>query len=88
LRLAHRTSEGLEAIREAATFAQRTGVRECLAELYRLRGMFLAAMGVEEAQVEAAFGEAIRTAQQQKSISLLQRAEASYAGYLGQKAGC
>jgi tetratricopeptide (TPR) repeat protein len=81
LHLAHRTSEGLEAIGEAATFAQRTGVSECLAELYRLRGMFLAAMGGDEAQIEAAFREAIRTAEEQRSISLLKRAEASYAEY-------
>ena len=43
-------------------------------------------LGAEEAQVEAAFREAIATAQQQKSISLEKRAEATYAEYRRQKA--
>jgi hypothetical protein len=55
-------------------------------ELQRLRGEFLASLGAEEAQVKAAFREAIATAQQQKSISLEKRAEATYAEYRRQKA--
>jgi hypothetical protein len=47
--------------------------------------VFLASLGAEEAQVEAAFREAIATAQQQKSISLEKRAEATYAEYRKQK---
>jgi tetratricopeptide (TPR) repeat protein len=81
LHLAARTPEALETIQEAEAFAERSGVRWRCADLYRLRGVFLAALGAEEAQVEAAFGEAIATAQQQKSVALLQRAEASYAEY-------
>jgi hypothetical protein len=59
--------------------------RGSCAELYRLRGVLLAASGAEEAQFEAAFRAAIRTARQQKSISLLKRAEASHAEYGSQK---
>jgi hypothetical protein len=55
------------------------------AELHRLRGVFLATLGAEETQIKASFREAIRTAQQQKSISLEKRAEATYAEYGRQK---
>jgi predicted ATPase len=74
LHLAGRTPEALETIQEAEALAQRMEVRECVADLHRLRGVFLAAMGADEVQVEAALDQAMRTAQQQKSISLLQRA--------------
>jgi hypothetical protein len=53
LYLAHRTSEALEAIEEAVP-AERSGMRSWSAELHRLRGVFLAAMGAEEVQIEAA----------------------------------
>jgi hypothetical protein len=56
------------------------------AELHRLRGVFLAAMGAEETQIEASFGAAIKIAREQKSISLEKRAEATYAEYRRQKA--
>jgi hypothetical protein len=56
------------------------------AELHRLRGVFLAAMGADEAQIEASFCAAISTAKQQKSISLEKRAEGTYAEYRHQKA--
>ena len=56
------------------------------AELHRLRGVFLATLDADEGQIEAAFCEAIRTARQQKSISLLKRAEATYGEYRRQKA--
>jgi hypothetical protein len=55
------------------------------AEVHRLRRVFLAAMGANEVQIEDAFCEALRTAQQQKSISSTTRAEASYTAYRGQK---
>ena len=48
------------------------------AELHRLRGVFLAAMGADEAQIEASLSAAITTAKQQKSVSLEKRAEATY----------
>ena len=84
LYLAHRTSEALESIEEAIG-AERSGVRHWSAELRRLRGVFLAAVGAEESQIEASFSEAIRTAKEQKSISLEKRAEATYAEYRRQK---
>jgi predicted ATPase len=81
LHLANRTSEALAAIAEAEAVAQRTGERECFAELHRLRGVFLAAIGADETLVEASFCEGIRIAKEQKSVSLGKRAEASYAEY-------
>jgi predicted ATPase len=86
LHLADRTSEGLEAIREAEAMAERSEERFWSAELHRLRGVFLTAMGAEEAQIEASFCGAIRIAKQQKSVSLEKRAEATYAEYRRQKA--
>jgi hypothetical protein len=43
-------------------------------------------MGAEENQIEASFCAAIRTAKEQKSVSLEKRAEATYAEYRRQKA--
>jgi hypothetical protein len=40
----------------------------------------------DEAHIEASFSEAIRTAKEQKSVSLQKRAEATYAEYRRQKA--
>ena len=54
--------------------------------MHRLRGVFLAALGAEENQIEASFGEAIRIAKEQKSLSLEKRAEATYAEYRRQRA--
>jgi hypothetical protein len=48
--------------------------------------VFLAALNADEAQIEASFGEAIRIAKEQKSVSLEKRAEATYAEYRRQKA--
>ena len=81
-----RTSEALEAISEAEALAERSEERWWSAELRRLRGVFLAGMGADEAQIEASFREAIRTAREQKSVSLEKRAEATYAEYRSQKA--
>ena len=86
LHLADRTSEALEAIREAVTLIERSEERWWCAELYRLRGVFLAAMGAQETQIETSFCEAIRTAREQKSVSLEKRAEATFAEYRRQKA--
>ena len=86
LYLANRTSDALAALAEAEAVAQRTEERESFAELYRLRGVFLAALGAEETQIEASFYDAIRIAQEQKSVSLEKRAEATYAEYWRQKA--
>ena len=86
LHLADRTSEALEAIREAEAVAERSEGRWWCAEMHRLRGVFLATLGADEAQIEASFCAAIRTAKEQKSISLQKRAEATYAEYHRQKA--
>jgi tetratricopeptide (TPR) repeat protein len=85
LHLASRTSEALEAINEAKVLVERFEQRYCYAELHRLRGVFLAAIGADETQTEAAFCVAIRIAKEQKSISLAKRAEASYAEYRRQR---
>jgi len=85
LHLAGRTSEALEAIREAEALVERFEERWWSAELHRLRAVFLAAIGADEPQIEASFSEAIRIAKEQKSVSLAKRAEASYAEYRNQK---
>ena len=86
LHLAYRISEALAAIREAEVLAERSGERWWRAELYRLSGVFLVAVGAEETQIEASFCAAIRIAREQKSISLEKRAEGAYAEYRRQKA--
>jgi predicted ATPase len=92
LHIADRTSEALLAIKEADSFVESSGERWWNAELHRLRGVFLAAIGADEAQIEASFCAAIKTAKEQKSTSLAKRAEATYAEYREQKsdasAGC
>jgi serine/threonine protein kinase/tetratricopeptide (TPR) repeat protein len=85
LHLANRSSEALEAIKVAEVLAERSEGRWWCAEMHRLRGVFLAAIGANETQIEASFREAIRTAKLQKSVSLAMRAEGSYAEYRRQK---
>ena len=86
LHLADRTSEGLETIKEAEKTVERSEERQWCAELHRLRGVFLTAMGADETAVEASFSAAIRIAKKQKSVSLEKRAEATYAEYRRQRA--
>jgi adenylate cyclase len=86
LHLADRTSEALKAIGEAEALADDREERHWSAELHRLRGVFLAAIGAEENLIEASFVEAFRIAKEQKSVSLEKRAEATYAEYRKQKA--
>jgi hypothetical protein len=86
LHLADRTSEALEAIEEAEKVVERSAERQWCAELHRLRGVFLTAIGADEAHIEASFCAAIRTAKEQKSVSLAKRAETSYTEYIHQKA--
>jgi hypothetical protein len=57
LYLADRTSAALEAIAEAEGVIERFKNRYCCAELHRLRGVFLAAIGAEETQIEAHFAK-------------------------------
>jgi predicted ATPase len=85
LHLARRTSEALQAISEAEKLIERSEERSWLAELHRLRALFLASLNADDRQIEAAFSAAINTAKQQKSISLLTRAEESYDSYLSRK---
>jgi adenylate cyclase len=86
LHLADRPVEALEAIKEAEVIAERSEGRWWCAEMHRLRGVFLAALGADETQIEPSFYEAIRIAKEQKSVSLEKRAEATYAEYRRQKA--
>jgi tetratricopeptide (TPR) repeat protein len=86
LYLAHRTSEAIEALREAEAFVERFEERHWCAELHRLRGVFLAAMGAGKTQIEASFCAAIRIAREQKSVSLEKRAEGTCAEYRRKKA--
>ena len=86
LHLANRTAEALEAIREAEGFVEKFEVRWWSGELHRLKGVFLTAVGADATQIEASFCAAIKTAREQKSISLEKRAERTYAEYRRQKA--
>ena len=86
LYLADRISDALKAIAEVEELIERFENRYWCAELHRLRGVFLAAIGAEDTQIEASFSEAIRIAKEQKSISLEKRAEATYVEYRKQKA--
>ena len=86
LHLAGRTREALEALNEAETLAERSEERWWSAELHRLCAVFLTALSAEETEIEASFREAIKTAKEQKSVSLEKRAEATYAEYRLQKA--
>jgi hypothetical protein len=85
LHLSNRTAEALEAVSEAEALVERSEERFWCAELHRLRAVFLAALGADETQIEASFCVAIRSAKEQKSISLAKRAEATYAEYHRQK---
>jgi tetratricopeptide (TPR) repeat protein len=86
LHLADCTSEALEALNEAQALAERFEQRVSFAELYRLKAVFLTALGADETQIEASFRAAIKTAKEQKSVSLEKRARATYAEYSRQKA--
>ena len=86
LHLAGRTAEALHAIAEAEALVERQEERWWFAELHRLRGVFLAALGAADARIEAALRAAVSTAREQYSISLTRRAEATYAQYQSEKA--
>jgi serine/threonine protein kinase/tetratricopeptide (TPR) repeat protein len=86
LHLGGRTSEALEAIREAEAVVEKSEERWWGAELGRLHGVLLTAIGADETQIEASFCQAIKLAREQKAISLEKRAEETYAEYRRQKA--
>jgi predicted ATPase len=79
LHLAGLTLDALEALTEAEELIQRSEERYWCAELHRLRAVFLSAVGTDQIKIEASFHAAIKTAQEQKSISLVRRAKESYA---------
>jgi hypothetical protein len=54
-------------IEEGARVVERSEAPIWSAELYRLRGVLLAAMGADETEIEASFCEAIRIAKEQAS---------------------
>ena len=85
LYLADRNSEALESITAAEAQIARTEERWWCAELHRLRGVFLTALGAEESQIKTSFCEAIRIAREQKSLSLEKRAEGTYEEYRRQR---
>jgi predicted ATPase len=78
LHSAGRLGEALDAVQKAEAYAKASGEFWWLAELHRLQGVFLSGLGKSQDEIEKAFCKAISTARQQKSISLLKRAEASY----------
>jgi predicted ATPase len=86
LHFGDRTSDALEAITETEALIERFENRYWSVELHRLKGVFLAALGADEAQIQASFCTAIRIAKEQKSVSLEKRAEATYAEYRRQRA--
>jgi tetratricopeptide (TPR) repeat protein len=86
LYLVNRIPEALEAVNEALALAERFEQRHLCAELHRLRSLFLAASGADKMQIEASLQIAIRTAKEQKSISLVTRSEATLAEYHRQNA--
>jgi serine/threonine protein kinase len=86
LHLADRTSEALGAVSEAQALAEKFEQRTCCADLLRFRGVFLATLGADEAQIETCFCTASSTARQRKSVFAEKRAEATYAEYHRQRA--
>ena len=57
LHRADRASEALQAITEAEAFVESTGGRYISAELHRLRGILLAAVGADEAKLRLPSGK-------------------------------
>ncbi|MBV8970544.1 MAG: protein kinase [Verrucomicrobia bacterium] len=83
---ADRPFEACKAVCEAQKMIERCEDRWWFAELHRLHGVFLTAMGGDQTQIEVSFCEAIRIAKEQKSVSLEKRAEGTYADYRRQRA--
>ena len=79
LHLAGRATEALEALGEAETLAERFENRYWCAELHRLRAVFLTAMVQMTLKFTLLSVKPSARQNQQKSVSLAMRAEASYA---------
>jgi predicted ATPase len=71
---AGRPEEGLHALMEAITAAQKSGKRFYAAELYRLKGMLLMRLGQSAEEVEQCFHQALEIARNQQARSLELRA--------------
>jgi hypothetical protein len=80
-----RATEALESLRNAVALVKRCEEPWWYAEFYRLRGIFLAALGASGKQVEKAFDAAVRTARGQSSVSLARRAESTFSTYTQRK---
>ncbi|MBV9998318.1 MAG: protein kinase [Verrucomicrobia bacterium] len=85
LHLAGHSAGALEAIEEADVAVDAFEERWWCAELHRLRGLFLATLGADEARITASFCNAVQIAKRQRSIPLMNRAEATYAEYRSRK---
>ena len=79
--------EAFKAVCEAQAMIERCEDRWWVAEIHRLRGVFLTAIDADENQIEASFRAAVNMAREQKSISLAKRAEATYTEYRRRRDG-
>ena len=86
LHLADRTSEALEAIKEAEALVERSEERWWCAELYRLRGVFLAAMVPTRPKLRIRSAKPSAPQRSRSRFHWTKRAEATYAEYRRQKA--
>ena len=86
MHLADRTSEALEAIKEAEALVERSEARCCLPNYTGFAVFFFRLLVRTMPKLSESFREAISTAKEQKSISLEKRAEGTYAEYRRQKA--
>jgi hypothetical protein len=80
-RFAYWMGEGLIYRRWGLSVAERFDAHAYDALLLRLRGVFLTAIGAEDARIESSFCEAVKVAQEQKSFFLASQAEATYAEF-------
>ena len=71
---------------QAASMAQLGALNAFWSRHFVDRGVFLTAIGADEIQIEDLFLAAIRTAREQKALSLVARAEITCAEYRRQKA--
>ena len=67
--LGTRTSDALEAIREAEALVERSGERWWCAELHRLRGVFLTALGADETHIEARCESTVEMGVEEQSLT-------------------
>ncbi len=76
---AHRLTEGLAVVDEAMRESLQNNERWWIPELHRVRGDLLLAQGVDTADVEVAYRQALAVAQAQRASPLEARAETSLA---------